>query len=288
MNDPRTERGDELPWIIAGTGRLGSALAWLAETYRLPLIACANRHEPRWELPSSLPVWSWREVREFLATNAAVIWLTIRDDALTEESRRLSDVLRPDSIVLHTSGSRGSHILQHGDAGYGVGSLHPLLSIADPKTSIEKLRHCGWTFEGSKSARQVVEVLRASTGIRPHDVLSDRKSLYHAAAVSASGHLVALLDSAIRMAKASGLEGKAAKEMILNLAGSSLENLERMEAEDALTGPSARGDMETIERHVKVIKESGLERYLPGYLALSRGSDVIAARREDRKMDPET
>jgi predicted short-subunit dehydrogenase-like oxidoreductase (DUF2520 family) len=282
MTESRRERPKELPWIIAGAGRLGSALAWLFHQYQLPLLACSNRRHSLWEMPPNLGLWTWKELREFLAEKPAVVWLTIPDDALAEEARLLSKCLQSRSILLHTSGSRGSSILQHGTNGYGVGSLHPLLSIAEPKMSVEKLRDCGWTFEGSQSARIELKRLEDATGIRPHDVLPDRKSLYHAAAVTASGHLVALLDSAIVMAEEAGLEETVAKGMILKLAMSSLQNLEHMDPEDALTGPSARGDRQTIDRHVAVIKDSGLETFLSGYLALSSQSDGIATRRTVR------
>jgi predicted short-subunit dehydrogenase-like oxidoreductase (DUF2520 family) len=121
---------------------------------------------------------------------------------------------------------------------------------------------------GHGLALAVVEEL----GGRPVDVPDDRRVAYHAAAAVASNHLVALLGQVERLAAAAGVPAEA----YWDLARPTIDNVVELGAAAALTGPVARGDWETVRRHLAAIAPDERDAYLAMSVAAARlvGRDV--------------
>jgi predicted short-subunit dehydrogenase-like oxidoreductase (DUF2520 family) len=79
--------------------------------------------------------------------------------------------------------------------------------------------------------------------MQPVEIADGDRALYHAAATMASNYIVTLECMAERLAGRVGVS----REMLAPLARASLENW-IAQGRDALTGPIARGDVETVER----------------------------------------
>jgi predicted short-subunit dehydrogenase-like oxidoreductase (DUF2520 family) len=110
-----------------------------------------------------------------------------------------------------------------------------------------------------------------------HLTATDR-ARYHAAAVIASNHMVALMGQVERMAAELGVPSEA----FLDLAAASLENVAALGPTAALTGPVARGDWDTVRHHLGVLHPA--ER--PAYLALAAEAARLAARDLPADLDP--
>jgi predicted short-subunit dehydrogenase-like oxidoreductase (DUF2520 family) len=106
----------------------------------------------------------------------------------------------------------------------------------------------------------------------------EAKKLYHAAAVFASNYLVTLGDAALAAYAGAGIAREDALRMIAPLMQNTLANLLAHGPEAALSGPVARGDMETVARHAAALEECdpGLEQL---YLGLAKATAALAARR---------
>jgi len=115
---------------------------------------------------------------------------------------------------------------------------------------------------GDPVAGQLVDLL----GGRRFEVPDEDRAAYHAAACIASNHFVALMGQVERVGASVGLPLDA----YLGLVRGTLSNVERLGPARALTGPAARGDVATINRHIHALERS--ER--PCYEAM-----VAAARR---------
>ena len=88
------------------------------------------------------------------------------------------------------------------------------------------------------------------------------RALYHAAAVLAAGAQVALFAEAVRtFRKATGAKEPEARAALLPLALSALEKLRRESPAEAITGPAARGDLDTIAAHRRVLPRDLLALY---------------------------
>jgi predicted short-subunit dehydrogenase-like oxidoreductase (DUF2520 family) len=86
----------------------------------------------------------------------------------------------------------------------------------------------------------------------------DQRTIYHAAAVVASNHLVALMAQVKALAESIGLS----LEDFMPLAEQTLHDVARFGPEAALTGPASRGDMATIDAHLAAIPESERSTYV--------------------------
>jgi predicted short-subunit dehydrogenase-like oxidoreductase (DUF2520 family) len=109
--------------------------------------------------------------------------------------------------------------------------------------------------------------------MRPFAVDEADRTAYHAAASIASNFLVALEESAAELLAEAGV--KDARELLAPLVLRTAANwAERGPA--ALTGPIARGDDATVDRHLAELRERAPE-LVPLYEALAERTRAIAA-----------
>jgi predicted short-subunit dehydrogenase-like oxidoreductase (DUF2520 family) len=159
------------------------------------------------------------------------------DDEVARVASRITPV--GTTVVIHLSGSLGLEVL--GDHPRR-GSLHPLVPLPTPEVGADRLRS-GVTFAVAGDA--LTRTLAEHLGGTPVEVDEDRRTLYHAAATIAANHLVALLGQVERVAASAGLP----LEAFAGLVRAATEDALTLSPRDALTGPAARGDWDTVERH---------------------------------------
>ena len=177
--------------------------------------------------------------------------------------------LRAGALVVHCSGVctlDELHKLRVARPDVEVGSLHPLQSLPSPEIGVARLAGSWCAVDGPDD----VERLAVSLGMRPFRVQDADRVAYHAAATVASNHLVALLGQAARLADAAGVPPAA----LLPLVRATLENVETLGAEAALTGPVARGDVDTVRRHLDVLHDDEQ----PAYRALAEQARRLSGR----------
>jgi predicted short-subunit dehydrogenase-like oxidoreductase (DUF2520 family) len=183
------------------------------------------------------------------------------DDAVAGVAGAVRPV--PSTVVAHLAGSLGLDVLAPHPR---RASVHPLVPIPDAATGAQRLVGAWCAVAGDPVAAEVV----AAIGGRAVEVADGQRAAYHAAAVIASNHLVALLGQAERVAAAAGVPLAA----YLDLASATLANVAEMGPAAALTGPVARGDAATVARHLAAIPEA--ER--PAYLAMAEAAARLAGR----------
>lgn len=244
-------------WIIVGYGRVGQSLKLLADRLSADVAATWNRSRSAAEqvvVPS--PNARFGELPDALAPlfdEPRLVWLTVVDDAIATVFDVIADRLHPDSMVVHCSGSLPSTAMgEHTEL--PVASLHPLQAISDPYAAVDRFADSFWSIEGDDAAVDLLCRLVAPANIEPVRIEPDAKILYHASAAVAANLLVSLLDAAIAIAEGADIAPKTARQMLVQLADSSLDNLADTPPAEALTGPAARGDLKTIEKHRRALQ----------------------------------
>ena len=160
------------------------------------------------------------------------------------------------TVVAHLSGARGLDVL----ATHPLrAALHPLTSMPTADVGAERLARGAWFAldANNDAAMMVVESVVSALGGRSFVVNDEHRVAYHAAAAIASNHVVALLGSAERVAASADVPLGA----YLELVRATIDNIEDLGVIDALTGPVARGDWETVTRHREAIDPSELALY---------------------------
>ncbi len=202
---------------VIGPGRLGTALA-----AALRASGCAVEGPlGRGQTPSA---------------EVTTVLLCVPDAEITAAA----DAVPPGPLVGHCSGATTLEPLR----GHRAFSLHPLMTVpAEGPT----------TFAGATAAvagHPAAAELALRLGMEPVLVPDESRAAYHAAACMASNFLVTLECAAERIAASAGL----ARHRLFPLVRATVENWERLGAQ-ALTGPIARGDQETVERHRTALRD---------------------------------
>jgi predicted short-subunit dehydrogenase-like oxidoreductase (DUF2520 family) len=162
-------------------------------------------------------------------------------------------------LVGHTSGATPLSALAH--AGVSAFGLHPLQSFAHPGVRFEGAGAAvaGSTPEALAFAFDLAERL----GMRPFEIDDEGRAAYHAAASVASNFLVTLHAAAEAIAAGAGLDREDARELLMPLVRQTVENIDELGPEAALTGPVARGDEATVEA-----QRAAVERVAPELVGL--------------------
>lgn len=216
---------------------------------------------------------------EKLAADSEIVFITTQDSQIGAVARSLATDIRRGSIVYHTSGALSSRILEPlADAGCATGSIHPLVSISSAELGPERFSGAYFCIEGGPVAVSEAKRIVDALGGVPFSVDTEFKTLYHAAAVTAAGHVVALFDAAIEMMTKCGLSEDDSKKILLPLVKSTVQNLNDQTTAQALTGTFARADVETFVEHLRTLNVNVSDELLEIYLLLGERSLELAAR----------
>jgi predicted short-subunit dehydrogenase-like oxidoreductase (DUF2520 family) len=189
--------------------------------------------------------------RELEVGDADLIQLCVPDRAVHE----VAAAIPAGPWIAHTSGARTLDAL---DPHVRRFSIHPLQTVVRHRGP-EQLDGAwaavaGENEEALGAAFRLADLLR----LRPFELDDEDRLVYHAAAVMAQGFLVALHWAAAELFEEAGAPPAA----LLPLMQRTMDN------DFELTGPITRGDFETIERHLEVIREQRPELE-PMYRALT-------------------
>ena len=235
---------------IVGPGRAGQGLA-LALTRAGYIVKLHGRRG----MPVPPPlVLTWGGVPPWLG-DVEVVLLAVRDGAIADAAGELagSNAVTPAHTVLHLSGLLDETPLEPLRAsGAALGCLHPLQAIARPESAAERLRGAVAALTGDARAVEVGGQLARSLGMRPVQLAGTTKPRYHAAAAIASNYLVVLAAVAERLMADAGIAPAHARAGLATLMEGTLANV-RAQGGAALTGPIARGDLETVRAHLAVL-----------------------------------
>lgn len=217
-----------------------------------------------------------------------LILITTPDDAIEEVCNYISQEIgfKNGQVIAHMSGATSSDILKSSkEQGCFTYSIHPLQAFADIEKSVEDLKSTPFGIEGDAEKLNDVIQLIEKCGNDYFIINKEDKVLYHAAACIVSNYLVTLMDVGISFMKAVGIEEKKAFEALYPLVSGSLQNVRKLGSARALTGPIARGDIKTLEHHVKET-EKKLPELLQIYSILGKETVDLAGREklEDEKV----
>jgi predicted short-subunit dehydrogenase-like oxidoreductase (DUF2520 family) len=253
---------------IVGAGNLASALAVAlhgADYLIEQIIARASSMKPARRLARKVRAAAVLSGRGQI--RADVVWFCVPDRAIAAAADSLADAAEwKGKAALHSSGALSSDelsVLRR--AGAAVASAHPLMTfVGGSRPSLEGVP---FAIEGDaravRLARAIVKGLRG----RAFSIRKEQKGAYHTWGMFSSPLLCALLAASERVAAAAGVGPKAARERMLPILRQTLANYARLGAAESFSGPIARGDVETVKTHLKIL------RNLPGarevYIALA-------------------
>jgi predicted short-subunit dehydrogenase-like oxidoreductase (DUF2520 family) len=264
---------------IVGAGAVGTALGVAISRAGWPVTAVATRDSGRRERFASLVpgVRAFAEPAAMLEEVELVV-LAVPDDVIRAVAGSMR--LYAGQAIVHTSGLLGAEILTPAlAAGSNSGAFHPLVSFtSDVERSVAGIAGATIAIEGDDAVIGLLADLADAIGGVPVRLPPGAKAAYHAAAVMASGGLVALLDAVVALGAVAGLDERGSVAIYGRLMEQTLANARAGGVADALTGPIVRGDAGTVEAHLEAIR-----RLAPGvadlYVAVGLRELEIAVQR---------
>lgn len=230
-----------------GAGKCGMSLARYFRKNGLSVSGFASRHE----VPDSgFEFFS----KEDLVRKSDVLFICVTDSAITEVWAELRGLLLDDKIICHTSGSADSEIFMGADRA-NAGSIHPMLAFNSRETSHEAIESAFFTIEGGERFKASAEYILNTCNNRYKIIDKSCKAEYHAAACFASNFVVAVCEKAEQHLMSCGFSRDEAHAALTPLMRNNMDNIIAAGTHAAITGPAARGDVITLEKHRVVLGE---------------------------------
>jgi predicted short-subunit dehydrogenase-like oxidoreductase (DUF2520 family) len=250
---------------VVGAGRVGGAIG-------LALARAGYQVTAAWSLSRGgrsrahelldAPILEPEEV----ARAADIVVVAVPDDAIASVAKQIAPGIRRGKYVFHTSGGTSLEALALvREAGAHVASLHPLMTFPGPDPDALDGSAVAVTCEPRDRAA-FYRVARAWGG-RPFLLADDQKAAYHAAAVFASNYIVSSVWAANAIFKTIGVNN--AQPLLAPLLRATLDNVIAKGPAKAITGPVARGDVNTVRQHLDTLKETD-EQIANAYRAMAR------------------
>ncbi len=247
---------------VVGAGRVGSAMSYLLfeKGSTVLSIVDANKKAAR-KLANSVKCKQASTDVSDIHPKTQIIIITTPDDQIANTAQKISSIKNlhfKKLTVIHTSGVHTSDILSPlAKKGASVLSFHPIQTFPANK-SIQELRKnlegIYFGIEGNKKTNQISkQLVKIFRGKLVHISKKD-KSLYHVACVFASNYIVTALNALSEATEKLKLKDSW-MDVFAPLINTSLKNVFTSLPLAALTGPIERGDIKTIESHLKILAE---------------------------------
>ena len=192
-----------------------------------------------------------------------VLFLTVPDGSITQVYEEVRQYPIQGKYICHCSGS-----LSAGEAFPGIDqtgayeySVHPLFAVSDKYEAYKELQDVFFAVEGNEEHLPQVKEMLKGVGIDLQVIRAEDKTLYHAAAVTASNLAVALLAESINMLCQCGFSEEDARRALTPLVTGNIHHVLEKGPAAALTGPVERGDEKTIAKHLGCLNEGQRELY---------------------------
>jgi predicted short-subunit dehydrogenase-like oxidoreductase (DUF2520 family) len=237
-----------------GAGTTGTALAVRLSQKGWPVVAVSSRTlSSAQKLAGLVPNCQVCHTPQGVADAAELVFITTPDDVITQVCDEVQ--WHEGQSVVHCSGAHSVDILEPAKKlGAAVGSFHPLQTFADVDQAVENLPGSTFALEAKEPLLSTLKELTSLLNGHWVELKPGDKVLYHAAAVFACNYLVTLVKLALDLWLDFGVSPEEATRALLPLLKGTIKNIDTIGLPDCLTGPVARGDLGTIERHLSSLE----------------------------------
>jgi predicted short-subunit dehydrogenase-like oxidoreductase (DUF2520 family) len=189
--------------------------------------------------------------------DADLVWLCVPDRAIAECAEQLANSRRDwkGKIVFHSSGALPANELARlKKAGAAVAAVHPLMTFV--RRSQPGLAGVPFAVEGDPKAVKIASGIVRKVGGMPFSIVAGKKPLYHAWGAFLSPLIISLLVLGERVGEDAGIPRKSVRAKAMPILRQTLDNYAKYGAADAFSGPLVRGDVETVRRHLDVLRNA--------------------------------
>ncbi len=237
-----------------GAGKVGRALAVLLSSkgYQIAAVSSRTIASAR-NLSRSVNGCPASTNNQDVADAADLVFITTPDGVIGQVATQIS--WRPGQTVVHCSGADSTDILEPArKADATVGGFHPLQTFAGLKQAIENMPGSTFALEAEEPLLGTLKDMATAIGARWIELKAADKAAYHTAAVFACNYLVTLVKLASDLWQTFSVPPAEATRAMLPLLRGTLNNIDAIGIPGCLTGPIARGDAGTVQKHLNTLE----------------------------------
>jgi len=258
---------------IVGAGNLGSALALSLQRagYVVEAVIAHSRGASLKRAQTLAKQVGARAATDLSDVRADLIWFCVPDAEIARAARLLAGKLSGKAqwkgrVALHSSGALTSDELAVlRSLGAAVASVHPLMTFV--RGSRPSLAGVPFAVEGDAAAVRLARRVVENVGGHAYSIRQKDKAAYHAWGTFASPLFTALLATTEQVAVLAGVSRKAARRRMIPILQQTLANYAALGAAGGFSGPIVRGDVDTVKRHLHVLRGAPVVREV--YVALA-------------------
>ena len=241
---------------VIGPGRAGSALARGLSAAGYPIAAIHGRTpENARRLAAELHARTTQTAGGALDLADLTI-LAVPDDVIAPLAGDIAQSIcaSDGKSAVHLSGAQDrAPLAPLKTAGIRTAVFHPLQTFRRDPQAVASMPGSAIGIDADQPLRDLLWRMATDIGGDPFDLSGVDRVRYHAAAVLVANYTVTLLAEAEALAQQAGLDADRAHRGLLSLLSGTVDNLRATTPHDALTGPAARGDDTTIQRHLDAL-----------------------------------
>ncbi len=266
---------------FVGAGKVGTAFGQYLSQQGFNVIGYYDLKQDTAALSASLVSGKRYETAWELASHCDILFITTSDDAIETVCEAVSHhySFQEGQWVGHMSGASTSEVLLSAQRqGAHTFSLHPIQAFADADDALAKLPLTVFSLEGEPDGLDGIRQIMNQCGNQYIELTAKQKPLYHAGACVISNYMVALVDYALQYYERIGIPSEQAQHFLWPLVTGTINNISKMGTVKALTGPIARGDKGTVQKHIDALSTLA-SNLLPMYEELGQWTVDLALRK---------
>lgn len=244
--------------LIVGRGRVGRGLHATLRSTAVDVTLRASRRPRR--------------------TDAEVVVFAVPDSSIEDVATTWMAHTQPRTIFLHCAGSLGPEAF--GAVERVCGTLHPLVSFADPKRP-PQVHGATFALAGPPRARKAGRTIARACQARVIETEGFVGAAYHASAALVANGAAALATVGVEILQRLGADKGAAQHAMSALLHSVADNIATIGVPAALTGPIMRGDASTVARHRRALRKHERAAYdalVPAILRVAKQAGLSRTR----------
>lgn len=244
--------------VLIGAGRVGTAVALLLKRSGAEIVGVSSRSRESSDRAARLLDCETFDFHVELPETDVVL-IGAGDGTIEQVATVVSTRLKPGTFVCHFAGSLGIAPLRSAsDAGGHSCALHPVQACPDVDSAVRRLPGSAWGVTCEPGAFDWAGRFVERIDGRPVRVAEEDRPVWHAAAVSVSNGIAALL--AVGESMLETIDVKEPESVLGPLASGTIQNVRDGGGGAAtLTGPIVRNERFAIRRHLDALLQRDVE-----------------------------
>lgn len=245
-----------------GAGKTGCTLGKYFVERNIPVLGYYSKSVESAKMAAEFTDTRYFENLEDIVSMSDAIFITTPDGVIQNIWNSIKNYPLKGKCICHCSGAMSSMIFSGINQMEAFGySIHPLLAINNKLQSYRDISKVYFTIEGSEVYLEYWRDLFLKLGNKVRIISSDKKILYHSAAVCASNLVTGLFKMAADLMEECGFDKESSEEALIPLFINNCRNVADVGAEEALTGPIERNDVKTVTDHINKLPQDKLTVY---------------------------